>query len=209
MTIIVSTVASASARDYAWLLEAMKQRSGNRTDLDALLPDFVVLAEKRMDSELDSRYQDLSVTLTSEAGTPEVALPDDVSEIRSLSIAGYGPVEYQPLDAFTANAAAGDRPLTYTVIGTTLHLSPTPDAAYALTCVYRASIAPLIDSAGTNWLIEKFPNLYLAAAMVELCIHTQNQPQQAMWEQKYMAALASVNKPTWATADALVMRVAR
>ena len=211
MTIIVTPVASASARDYAWLLSAMKQRSGNRTDLDALLPDFVVLAEKRLNAEMNCRHQDVLADLTTVAGTETLDLPTDTAEIRSLTISGAGPLAYMPIDQFRAQFSSGaaGQPTHYTVIDSKLHFGPTPSNAYTVSMAYRGNLPPLVDSAGTNWLIEKFPNLYLAAAMCELCIQTQNTPMQTMWEQKYAMALEPVNKPNWATADALVMRVAR
>jgi hypothetical protein len=135
-------------------------------------------------------------------------VPVDTAEIRSLSIAGSGSLDYYAPDLFNdrfANLTPG-QPRAYMVVGPSIYLAPVPDGVYTLSLAYRAYIPPLADSAGTNWLIENFANLYLAAAMVELCSYTKNREDRAEWEQKYAIALDSVNKPDWTTAASMVVR---
>ena len=199
MTIIVSTTASAAARNYAWLLAAIATWNGNRTDLAALIPDFVMLAEKRMNTDLESRQQEGVVTLTCTAGLNSVTIPADMSELRSLSIAQYGPLDYLTPDQFnltTAGLSSGT-PRFFTTIGQSIYLGPTPASAIVLDCAYRAFLPPLSDSAGTNWLIEKYPNTYLAATMIESISYTKNVGDLPMWEKKYKDAMDSVNGPDW------------
>jgi hypothetical protein len=208
MTIIAQTIASASKRDYAWLLSALSRWSGNRTDLTDLLPDFVMLAEKRLNADLESRHQETVIGLQTEAGIATVAVPVDTAEIRSLSIAGSGSLDYYAPDLFNdrfTNLTPG-QPRAYMVVGPSIYLAPVPDGVYTLSLAYRAYVPPLADSAGTNWLIESFPNLYLAAAMVELCGYTKNREDRAEWEQKYAIALDSANRPDWTTAASMVVR---
>jgi hypothetical protein len=208
MTIIVSQIASASQRDYTWLLAALGHWSGNRSDLTSLLPDFVMLAEKRLNGDLESRHQETVVDLSAEAGLPTVAVPVDTAEIRSLSLQSAGPLEYLAPDTFSAQFAssAPGQPRAYTVIGPSIYPGPVPDVGYTLTLAYRAFLPPLADSAGTNWLIENFPNAYLAASMIELIGYTKNLAELPMWEQKYAAALDSVNNPDWTTASSMRVR---
>jgi hypothetical protein len=208
MTIIAQTIASASKRDYAWLLSALAKWSGNRTDLADLMPDFVMLAEKRLNADLESRHQEAVVNIMTEAGVSTVAVPIDTAEIRSLSLAEHGPLDYYAPDPFNAKFPdqTGGAPRGYTVVGPSIYLGPVPDGAYTLSLAYRAYVPALADSAGTNWLIENFPNAYLAASMVELCSYTKNREDRAEWEQKYLIALESVNKPDWTTAASMCVR---
>jgi hypothetical protein len=207
MTIIVSQIASASQRDYTWLLAALGRWSGNRSDLTSLLPDFVMLAEKRLNADLESRRQETVVDLSAEAGLSTVAVPVDTAEIRSLSLQSVGPLDYLVPDMFAAQFQQdAGQPRAYTVIGPSIYLGPTPDVGYTLTLAYRAFLPPLADSAGTNWLIENFPNAYLAASMIELIGYTKNLAELPMWEQKYAAALDSVNNPDWITASSMRVR---
>lgn len=199
MTIIVETSGSAASRDYTWLLAAIPAWSGNRTDLAALIPDFVMLAEKRMNTDLAGRLQESIVTITTTEGLNSIAIPTDVSEIRSLSIAAYGPLEYITPDQFNLLFAAGQAgtPRFFTTIGQAIYLGPTPDSDTGVQCTYRAFLPPLSDSAGTNWLIEGYPNCYLAATMIESIAYTKNLGDLPVWEKKYADAIASVNGPDW------------
>lgn len=208
MTIIAQTIASASQRDYAWLLTALSQWSGNRTDLAALLPDCVMLAEKRLNADLESRHQEAVVQLSTEAGMATVATPVDTAEIRSFSRAGYGSLDYMPPDQFNTKyeGQPAGAPRDYTVIGSSFYLGPTPDSIYTLSLAFRAYVPALSDSAGTNWLIETFPHLYLAAAMLEVLAYTKNLAELDVWERKYELALDSVNRPDWTTASSMRVR---
>lgn len=199
MTIIVTTSGSASSRDYSWLLSAVAKWSGNRTDLADLIPDFVMLAEKRMNEDLEARLQDSVVTLTPTIGVQTVPIPSDVSDMKSLSIAGYGALEYITPDLFSKLFAieTTGTPRMYTIIGESIYLGPTPDSTTGISCAYRAFLPPLSDSAGTNWLIEKYPNCYLAATMIESIAYTKNLGDLPVWEKKYADAIASVNGPDW------------
>jgi hypothetical protein len=199
MTIIVSTIASASARTYTWLLASVGTWNGNRSDLAALIPDFVMLAEKRLNADLEARLQDSVVMLTPTIGVNTVAIPSDVSDMKSLSIAKFGALEYITPDLFSklfSDSVVGT-PRMYTIIGEAIYLGPTPDSTTGIACAYRAFLPPLADSAGTNWLIEKYPNCYLAATMIESIAYTKNVGDLPMWEKKYADAIASVNGPDW------------
>lgn len=208
MTIIVSTTASASARDYDWLLSALASWNGNRSDLAPLIPDFVMLAEKRLNADLEGRLQESVIPLPTTAGTRSIAIPADMAEIRSLSVPEHGPLDYLAPDQFNtlfAQDIAGT-PRFYSVIGQAIYLGPTPDAAINIECSYRAFLPPLADSAGTNWLIEKYPNCYLAASMCEALAYTKNLAELPVWEKKYADAIDSVNKPDWVNGSSLQMR---
>lgn len=210
MTIIAQTIASASKRDYNWLLSALSRFAGNRNDdiFLAARPDFVMLAEKRLNADLESRQQETIIGLQTEPGVASVAVPTDTAEIRSLSIAGTGSLDYYAPDLFNDrfNNLTPGQPRAYMVVGPSIYLAPVPDAVYTLNLAYRAYVPPLADSAGTNWLIENFPNVYLAAAMVEVCKYTKNAAEKQQWEADYLVALNSVNKPDWTTAASMVVR---
>lgn len=209
MTIIVQTTASASSRDYAWLLDAIARWNGNRADLAPMIPDFVMLAEKRLNADLEARLQESVVTLSATAGVNSVPIPSDVAEIRSLSIPEYGSLDYLTPDQFNrqfAHSYSG-APRFFATIGQAIYLGPTPDADMGISCAYRAFVPPLVDSAGTNWLIERFPNVYLAAAMCEALSYTKNFADMPAWEKKYADAIESVNKPDWVNGSSMRVRV--
>lgn len=207
MTIIVTPTASASSRDYAWL-KASIAKWAHRSDLAALIPDFVLLAEKRINDYLRASGQETTTSLAATAGDAFVALPADVAEIKSVSIAGSGTLDYLPPESFNVRYAAGasGTPRHYTVIGSTLTLGPTPQAAHQLQCVMRLDLPALTDAAPLNWLIEQRPDLYLAAAMCEVVGYTRDVAALPQWEAKYGAALAALNAAEWGRIGPLAIR---
>ena len=208
MTIIVTTAASASTRNYDWLKTALSQWNGNRADLTPMIPDFVMLAEKRLNSDLEARLQESIATLLATAGNAAVAIPDDFAELRSLSIPGGLPLEYLTPGQYDAKAASKTTglPRYYASIGSAIYLYPTPEADVSLGASYRAYVPPLADSAGSNWLIQQHPNVYLAASMCEALSYTKNWAELPAWEKKYADAINSVNKPDWFSGSTMRVR---
>lgn len=69
MSIIAQTIGTNSARDYVWLQAAVAGWL-HRTDLTSVIPDFVMLAKKRIDSVIEAHVQDLTAMLTTLAMEP-------------------------------------------------------------------------------------------------------------------------------------------
>lgn len=208
MTIIVTTTGSSAARDYDWLKASVASWM-HRTDLGAIIPDFVMLAEKRINGDLEARLQDATTTINTIASQVTVEIPSDVSEIKSINVPLHGPLDYLTPDQFNSqfSRARSGVPRFFTVIGSLIHLGPTPDAVYALQCAYRAFVPPLSDAAGgINWLIRDYPNVYLAAAMCEAFGYTKKFTELPAWEAKYADAVGSVNKTDWFSGSSMRVR---
>lgn len=207
MSIIAQTTGTNSSRDYVWLQSAVAGWL-HRSDLSSVIPDFVMLAEKRINGMLEARAQDLTATLTATAGVATIDLPRDLNTIHALSIPVYGDIDHMDAQTF-ARVYAGQTsgaPRNYTIIGGSLKLGPVPDDTYSIECIYRAGVPALADSGGTNWLIEQHAEVYLAATMCEACIWTGNAEKLAIWEQKYAAAVAALNSTDWNTAGQMTVR---
>jgi hypothetical protein len=207
MSIIAQTIGTNSSRDYDWL-KATVPGWLHRTDLASLIPDFVMLAEKRINGMLESRQQDLVATLTTATGVPTVDLPRDLNSIHALSLPVYGDVGFMDAQAFGkvyANQGTGV-PRHYTIIGSAIKVGPVPDDAYSIQCVYRAGVPSLADNAGTNWLIEQHAEIYLTATMCEALIYIGNTEKLSTWEGKYAAAVAALNSTDWKVAGPMVVR---
>lgn len=207
MTIIVQTTASASSRDYDWLKTSVARWNGNRSDLASLIPDFVMLAEKRINADLETRFQEIMTNLAAPAGATSVALPADVCELRSLALVGGDELAYLTPPALFSRPEISGQPFHYTVVGTSLFLSPVPDADCSLQITYRQHVPALADSAGINWLIEQHPEVYLAASMCEAIAYTKNLADLPLWEQKYAAAIAGINRDDSMMGSQLHVRV--
>jgi hypothetical protein len=166
----------------------------HRSDLGALMPDIVAMAEARISRDLRLRNQITSTTLIATAGARSVPIPADWLEFENLSIITSGgsqrqltyvPVEH--MDSKYDSAYVG-LPAIYTLEGDSLLLAPTPDSAYSIDAIYYARLPSIITN-GTNWLLTSHPNIYLFACLAEVFLYTQNPDQIQLFSQRYSEGL--------------------
>ncbi|APW37653.1 hypothetical protein RD110_10995 [Rhodoferax koreense] len=169
----------------------------NRADLDAIIPDFVTLAEARINRDLRLRMQLVSTTFSTVGGTRSQALPSDWLEFQNLDVSGgasSAPLNYVPLgymeEKFPDNGSLG-KPSIYTLQAGNFLLAPTPDIVYTLKAVYYAKF-PALSVTPTNWLLTNHPSVYLNACMKEFSLYTMNDERAARWEAMYKSAIKDV-----------------
>lgn len=198
----------ASSRSYSWLRDSIARWS-HRDNLGDMMDDFIMLAERRINGDLEARLQVAATTIRTTPNLDGALLPADIAEIKALVVPGYAPMEYLPPDAYNAHRLRDEFgvPQFYTVFGAYLHMAPTPNAAYDIACAYRQKIPSLLDEAdGVNWLIQEQPNIYLAACMLEVIDYTKNFAEQDTWARKYAMAVDAVNGSDWGMASSLRIR---
>ena len=182
----------------------------HRTDLAAVIIDFITLAEKRIGGDLDARLQDSIVTLSTVASTITVASPTDVINIRSLTLQSSPNqvLDYLTPDQFNLQYAFGDtgKPRMFTVVGTNIYLGPTPDAVYSLQCMYKTTIPALSVGTPTNWLMTNAPQVYLFATLCASVMYTRDEKSLPGWESRYAEAIKSVNFQDWFAGSTMRVR---
>lgn len=182
----------------------------HRTDLTAIIPDLITLAETRINGDLDARLQDTKTTLTTTQGVDNVALPTGVINIRHLSVASQTPMvtmQYQSPDTLITRHPYGTTgtPSAYTVIGTSIYMQPIPDAAYTLNLIYKGRV-PSLSAAGTTWLMTNYPHVYLYGALCESAPYLKDDARIAVWEQKYTEAIKTVNAQDWYSGSVMMVK---
>lgn len=168
----------------------------NRTDLTAILPDFVALAEARISRDVRVRKQVSQTTLTTVADTQGVTLPTDWLETENVTLVGNPPTNIsvitpELMDVKYPEGIRTGKPAVYCIVGDEMQLGPTPDGEYSITLDYYAKFAAL-SSAGVNWLLTNHPGIYLAGAMAELSLYLADDQRIALWDQKYRAEVAAL-----------------
>jgi len=166
----------------------------HRSDMTAIIPDLIVLAEARIARDLRLRRQISSTTLTTVAGTQSVALPSDFLEVENLSVSSTSPARnlvYLNIEALDVKYPSGSytgTPVAYTLEGNSLLLGPTPDAAYSIGMLYYARLAAL-SSTPTNWLLSNHPNIYLFGALAEAGDYVRDIQMGTTWDAKYQQGI--------------------
>jgi len=182
----------------------------NRNDLTANIPDFITLAEAKMNTDLKTRAMENKSTLSTVAGTKTVVLPTDMLEMRRLQVTGtYNqPLSYRAPDELSIDYAANGsgQPVVFTVIGSNLELAPIPDAVYSLELTYQQRIPALSDTNTTNWLLTSWPNAYLYATLLAATPFIMNDTRLAVWAQLYSDAVDGINGVDWYSGSTMKVR---
>ncbi len=128
-------------------------------------------------------------TLTTTSGVQTVTLPADYQEFLALSIDG-DPLEFIPADRLRARGTDDSRtPRFFSIEGDLLLLSPLPAEAETIEIKYYAKV-PALASTSTNWLLTKFPNIYLYASLVSGYHYVKNEQKADYYGSLYAQAVA-------------------
>jgi hypothetical protein len=143
----------------------------NRSDLTARIPDFITLAETRINRDLRAREQ--QVIATANVDTPFFAIPGDFLEFKSFRIADTGGNAFELMlatpeqisEALTESSVSST-PQFVTIIGDQFQLWPAPDQMYVGSLAYVRKVPALSDAAPTNWLLTDAPDVYLYGSLM-------------------------------------------
>jgi hypothetical protein len=186
----------------------------NRSDLTAVIPDFVTLAEGKIARDLRIRKQVVNTTLTTVAGTQTVSLPSDFLELENISLTSTSPpgalsvVTPEIMDRKYPAGYGTGQPVVYALVADTIQFGPTPDAAYTVSLDYYQRFAAL-SVTPTNWLLTNYPSIYLFGALAEAASYLMDEPRAAMWTQRYgqeCAALQSMDDQAVRSGSAMRVR---
>jgi len=168
-----------------------------RSDLTAQIPDFITLAEYRLQRNLRVRQMLKTASASTTGGDSTVGLPSDFLELRDIYI-NSNPrfvLNYLSPSAFSrdARAAESGRPNFYTLRAAEFELAPIPDSNYSLVMLYFAKPDLLSDSNVSNVFLANAPDALLYGALLEAEPYLMNDNRIAIWSNFYNSALESLN----------------
>lgn len=166
------------AKVAAWL---------NRTDLTGVIPDFVELAEERINRHLRVRAMEINLAVTPIVDN-EITLASDVLDVKTLWVPGFEatPLKPQSLEAVLAGGTEGIPSMFAHKGGSVLRLDGYGDVQGVL---YQR--IPALATAGTTWLSTAASSVYLFGALSEAAIYIGGDP--SVWEAKFMKALDEIH----------------
>ena len=180
---------------YSELQTAVKTWS-KRQDLDTLVPDFIKLAETRINRNIRIRLMETRVTSYTVASTGYYALPDNFVQMRhfKLNTSPVTDLEYltpERMDTLWAGTLTG-KPKVYTTIGSEVRVGPTPDAVYTMEMVYYKKWDSLSDASPTNTLLADNPDVLLYGALIELSSYVENDKGVMKWTSLFNEAVTAM-----------------
>lgn len=160
----------------------------HRSDLSAVIPDFITLAEERMNRALRVRQMEAALAETAIA-SGAIAVPADTVGVKTLWIVGYetAPLRSQTFDYIKSRGSEGV-PACYAWQGDNFHF----DGAGTVTGVLYTKIPALSASNTSNWLLSAHPSAYLRGALLEACIYLRDEAGIAFQESAFTQALADI-----------------
>jgi hypothetical protein len=168
-----------------------------RSDLTAVIPDFIRLAEERLRRDLRIRQMLVVATAQTTGGDSTVGLPTDFLEMRDIHV-NLNPVvqlSYKAPNAFysSGKSTLSGKPTDYTVLAAEFQLAPIPDAAYTLQMLYYAKPALLSDSNASNVFLANCPDALLYAALGEAEPYLMNDARLQTWAALYDRSITAIN----------------
>lgn len=182
----------------------------HRSDLTALIPDFIALAEAKLSGDLQARSMEVRTTLTTTAGNAYVTLPTDMLEMHRLTVQSdpvyvlsyRSPDELQQDYPYTTTG----KPAVFAILGSEMQLAPIPDSAYTLELTYKQKIPALSNSNTSNWLLAQWPNAYLYGALCAAQPYIANDQRLQTFQALYQEAVDGINGIDWYSGTTMKVR---
>lgn len=174
----------------------------DRSDLTARIPDFIALAEARINRELRIRPMEVRSTMYATVDQQYFNLPGGYIQMRNIQLNTNPttPLEYitpEMLDRLYGSSATG-KPRAYTLIGDEIQLAPIPDSTYTLEMAYYKKFYSLGDGTGgtvaSNWLTSNAPDVLLYGSLLEAEPFIKNDERVATWLSGYSNAIDKIQK---------------
>ena len=159
----------------------------HRSDLSSAIPNFIMLAEARLNRDLRVRHMEIVLPATAVANNV-LTLPAGVVDVKSLWVPGKesAPLDPSSYDAVLAGGLSGV-PTMYCRTGA--------DGVFVngggdLQGIVYERIPALGDSNLSNWLIADHPDVYLYGSLIQAAIYTKD--DATAYEAQYTSTLNDV-----------------
>lgn len=164
----------------------------DRDDLATDAATFIALAEADFNRVLRVREMETSTTLTPSSG--EAPLPADYLEWRTVTLLASRRSEIEYATPSYIEDIYGEResgtPRFFTIRGATMIIVPVSDTSVRLD--YYQKITGLSDAAPSNWLLAKYPNLYLFQSLMYAAIFLGDDARQGKYGSLAGAQIAAL-----------------
>jgi hypothetical protein len=166
-----------------------------RADLTARIPEFVALAEARLNRIVRKRQAQVDAALTGTVSSRTIALPATFSEALNFWIVRSG--ERQALNyrdpALMEASAVASEPLFWGIDGANVVFERPCASAYSFVLRHFAKYT-LSDASPTNTLLTDAPDVYLFATLCEAGPMLRDAELLASYEGKLTRAIGELNR---------------
>lgn len=165
-----------------------------RADMTSRIPEFIALAEARLNRVLRMRLAEAEASLTATPSSRSISLPATFAEPRNLWIVRDGDreaLDFREPGLMEAESESGE-PSYWGVDGANVVFERPCDSAYSFVLRYLAKYA-LSDASPTNTLLTDAPDVYLFATLCEAGPFLRDPDLLSSYEGKLTRAIREVN----------------
>ena len=164
----------------------------DRHDLTPNIPDFIALAEARLNRELRLRAMETKEYAKTIGGQANYKLPSGFIQMREfrLNTVPTRSLQYITPEIYESwNFVGSGMPKWYTVVANELRLGRVPDGEYEMEMLFYRKFDNLSDAKPTNWVLENAPDILLYGSLLELEPFIQNDARIQVWASGYQNAV--------------------
>ncbi len=167
----------------------------NDSSLTLRIPEFVVLAETRINQELRCRENEKRITAS--ITTEFFDIPSNFMEMRNFQL-NTDPVQHlsyvtpEQMDQFRPRSTTG-QPKIYSIHGSEFQLKPIADGTYTAEMTYFYELTAFASDSDSNTVLTKFPGLYLYAALIAATPFVTKPDSLSVYAELYTSLLEKIN----------------
>lgn len=166
----------------------------HRTDLTAKIPDFITLAESRINRQIRFNQQETETTLTATVDSRQITLPTGFIAPLGLWRTFYEGIRDELVFATPEQLPVTDQssqPYYWTIDASNLAFECPADQAYTYVLRYRGT-DNLSDTNTDNWILLNHPDLYLYASLIEAAAYIRDIDLMSVAKSGYDMAIQEV-----------------
>jgi len=185
----ISTYAELQTAVANWL---------DRDDLTDRIPEFIALAEARMNRLLRIRLMEAKYTASTAGGQRNYALPPLYIQMRNLQIntTPIRPCQYvtpEIYDRLYGSTLTGT-PEIYTIVANEIQLGPIPSGVQTIEMLFYKKISSLSVTNTTEAMLTDNPDIYLYGALMEAEPFIMNDERVGLWAQGFQTAIDNLQQ---------------
>jgi len=185
----ISTYAELQTAVANWL---------DRDDLTDRIPEFIALAEARMNRVLRIRLMESKYTASTAAAQRNYALPPGYIQMRNLQIntTPIRPCQYvtpEIYDRLYGSTLTGT-PEIYTIVANEIQLGPIPSGVQTIEMLFYKKISALSVTNTTEAMLTDNPDIYLYGALLEAEPFIMNDERAPLWSQGFQQAVTDLQE---------------
>ena len=170
----------------------------DRDDLTDRIPEFIALAEARMNRVLRLRMMESKYTASTVASQRNYNLPTGYVQMRNFQIntSPITPLQYVSPEIYDRlwGGSTGGTPQFYTIIANEIQLGPIPGSVLTMEMLFYKKITALSASNTTEQMLTDNPDIYLYGALLEAEPFIMNDERVALWAKGFAQAVADLQE---------------